>query len=81
MDPEQAQEQPVRAVGHNSWDTKVGPESGAVGRVDPGALGHRESVALRPGRDVGEDASRVRKGSSPEVLAALRNVANYLLGE
>ncbi len=32
-------------------------------------------------RDVtwGEDASRVRKGSSPEVLAALRNTANYLL--
>jgi len=32
-------------------------------------------------RDVtwGEDASRVRKGSSPELLAALRNTANYLL--
>lgn len=32
-------------------------------------------------RDVtwGEDACRVRKGSSPEVLAALRNTANYLL--
>lgn len=32
-------------------------------------------------RDVtwGEDASRVRKGSSPEVMAALRNTANYLL--
>jgi len=32
-------------------------------------------------RDVtwGEDASRVRRGSSPEVLAALRNTANYLL--
>ena len=32
-------------------------------------------------RDVtfGEDASRVRKGSSPQVLAALRNTANYLL--
>lgn len=32
-------------------------------------------------RDVtwGEDASRVRKGSSPEVLAALRNTAIYLL--
>lgn len=27
----------------------------------------------------GEDASRVRKGSSPEVLAALRNTAGYLL--
>lgn len=27
----------------------------------------------------GEDACRVRKGSSPEVLAALRNTANYLL--
>ena len=32
-------------------------------------------------RDVtwGEDACRVRKGSGPEVLAALRNTANYLL--
>ncbi len=32
-------------------------------------------------RDVtwGEDASRVRKGSGPEVMAALRNTANYLL--
>lgn len=32
-------------------------------------------------RDVtwGEDASRVRKGSSPEVLAALRSTTNYLL--
>jgi predicted transposase YbfD/YdcC len=33
-------------------------------------------------RDVtlGEDASRVRKGSAPEVLAALRNAAVHLLG-
>ena len=33
-------------------------------------------------RDVtwGEDACRVRKGRGPEVLAALRNTANYLLG-
>lgn len=33
-------------------------------------------------RDVtlGEDACRVRKGSSPQVLAALRNTANFLLG-
>jgi predicted transposase YbfD/YdcC len=32
-------------------------------------------------RDVtwGEDACRVRKGGGPEVLAALRNTANYLL--
>ena len=32
-------------------------------------------------RDVtwGEDACRVHKGSGPEVLAALRNTANYLL--
>lgn len=32
-------------------------------------------------RDVtwGEDACRVRKGSGPEILAALRNTANYLL--
>lgn len=32
-------------------------------------------------RDVtfGEDASRVRTGSSPQILAALRNTANYLL--
>lgn len=34
-------------------------------------------------RDVtlGEDASRIRKGNAPKVLAALRNVAVYLLGQ
>lgn len=34
-------------------------------------------------RDVtlGEDASRVRRGSSVEVMAALRNTAVYLLGQ
>ena len=33
-------------------------------------------------RDVtmGEDASRVRKGSAPQVMAALRNVVVYVLG-
>jgi predicted transposase YbfD/YdcC len=33
-------------------------------------------------RDVtwGEDACRVRKGHGPQLLAALRNTANYLLG-
>jgi predicted transposase YbfD/YdcC len=33
-------------------------------------------------RDVtwGEDACRVRKGNGPQLLAALRNTANYLLG-
>jgi hypothetical protein len=30
---------------------------------------------------LGEDASRVRKGNAPKVLAALRNVAVYLLGQ
>ena len=34
-------------------------------------------------RDVtlGEDACRVRKGSAPQVLAALRNVCVYLLSQ
>lgn len=30
---------------------------------------------------LGEDRCRARKGSTPEVLAALRNVAVYLLGK
>ena len=29
---------------------------------------------------MGEDASRVRKGSAPQVMAALRNVVVYVLG-
>jgi predicted transposase YbfD/YdcC len=56
-------------------------------RVDVSRLGaliraHRGiENRLHHVRDVtfGEDASRVRRGSSPEVLAALRNTANYLL--
>lgn len=56
-------------------------------RVDATALGklircHWEiENRLHHVRDVtfGEDASRVRKGSSPQVLAALRNVVVHLL--
>ena len=43
-----------------------------------GALGDRERAARRRDGTLKEDASRVRKGSGPQVMAVLRNLVIYL---
>ena len=50
-----------------------------MGGVDPLAPGIENRLHHVRDVTVGEDAGRVRKGSSPQVLAALRNAVVHLL--
>lgn len=64
--------------------TSLGPDRANAARLAELLRGHWDiETGLHDRRDVttGEDASRVRKGVAPQVMAALRNTVLHLLAK
>ena len=55
----------------------LGPDAGALERVDPRPLAHRERQPLRARHDLRRGRSRIRK--NPDIVARLRSFAYNLL--
>lgn len=64
--------------------TSLGPKRADAGRLLGLTRGHwgiENGSHYRRDVTLGEDASRVRKGSAPQVMAALRNTVIHLAGQ
>jgi hypothetical protein len=64
--------------------TSLGPERADAARLEGLVRGHwgiENGLHYRRDVTMGEDQSRIRKGSAPQVMAALRNSVIHVLSE